>query len=65
MDSWSTGLSTFLLAGGPDASGLSRHLDHDLVLEVMGSNPTIAKKFINLIICLFIYLFQPSVSHQD
>ena len=39
--------------GGPDKSGPSRHLDHDLVQEVVSSNPAIAKKFMNL----FNYLF--------
>ena len=33
--------------------GLSRHLDHDLVQEVVSSNPAIARKFINSLNYLF------------
>ena len=34
-------------------SGLSRHVDHHLVQEVVNSNPAIARKFINLFKSLF------------
>ena len=51
-------ISMYYVLGARWQSGLSRHLDHDLVQEVVSLNPAVVKKIINL----FNYIFDLFVS---